>query len=121
MPDGAPVYEIAHVHRGIDGCRNQVRIEALSAALAGQSRAMVYLGFGSNVPAGFQQMVLDDLSELGRRSFYSVVASEGVAAIYDLREPPRKDGNAVPAEDKNVSALHERPAGCVGVRTARLW
>ena len=122
MPDGAPVYEIAHVHRGIGTCRNETRVKALSEALAGQSRAMVYLGFGSNVPAGFQQMVLDDLSELGTRTFYSVVAEEGVAAIYDLREAPRGDADAAsPAEGTSVAALHERPEGCVGVRTARLW
>jgi hypothetical protein len=121
LPDGAAVLEITHVHRGIDGCRNRARLGALSSAFAGRSRAAVYLGFGSDVPPGFQQMVLDDLSELGTRTFYSAVAEEGVAAVFDFRAGPQRDREALLPDRKRGAAVHERPDGCVGVRPPRMW
>jgi hypothetical protein len=114
--DGAPVFEIRHIWRGTEGCQNQRRLRALSSAIAGTSRAAVYLGFGSNDPPGFQDMVLDDLSKFGTRTFYSLVESEGVAAIYDFRQPPRVD-ETVPSEERHSAQL----GGCVGVRSGRRW
>jgi hypothetical protein len=63
-------------------------------------------------------MVLDDLSKLGTRTFYSVVASEGVAAIYDFRERPPVDPESFSTgENRNPALL----SGCVGVQPARRW
>jgi hypothetical protein len=118
LRDGAQVFEIRHVWRGMSGCQNQRRLAALSNALAGGSRAAVYLGFGSGNPPGFQEMVLDDLSKLGTRTFYSAIASEGVAAIYDFRPGPQVNREALSTNEKKLSA---ELAGCVAVRPARRW
>ncbi len=108
--DGGPILEIRHTWFASEGCRRTTRLRMLSEALAGASRAAVYLGFGSDVPEGFQLLVLDDLGRLGLRVFYSRVAAGGVAAIYDLKQPPEP-------------ALANAPAvpGCVGVRAAERW
>jgi hypothetical protein len=108
--DGAHVLEISHRWFEADGCRALNPLKQLSDGLAGAPRASVYLGFDSNTPAGFQQLVLDDLARLGTRVFYSRVADEGVAAIYDLRQPPD-----APPEPVN------RMEGCVGVTRAARW
>jgi hypothetical protein len=107
--DGARILEIGHRWFGVDGCRERSPLMALESALAGVPRVSVYLGFDSNSPAGFQQLVLDDLSRLGARVSYRAVASEGFVAIFDLRQPPN---------------VHERLStlpGCVGVRSAVRW
>jgi hypothetical protein len=108
--DGARILEINHRYFGADGCGRRSQLKALSDALAGAPRASVYLGFDSNSPPGFQQLVLDDLARLGTRVFHTRVASEGVAAIYDLRLPP--DTQPQPGS---------RLDGCVGVHHARRW
>lgn len=113
FPDGAPLFEVRHVGFGVEGCRRSTQLRALSIAFVGAPRAMVFLGFDSNSPLGFQQMVLDHLARLGARTFYSRVESEGIVAIYDLRVPPDS-----PVEDQD-----QRPAltGCVSTRPARRW
>ena len=108
--DGGPILEIRHVWFASEGCHRTTRLRMLSDALAGASRAAVYLGFGSDVPEGLQQLVLDDLGQLGLRVFYSPVGQEGVAAIYDLKQPPE----TAPASASTVQ-------GCVGVRKAERW
>jgi hypothetical protein len=118
LMDGAPVFEIGHVWAGAYRCQNERRLVGLSNAVADKSRAAVYLGFGSNTPPGFQQLVLDDLSRLGTQTFYSAIASEGVAAIYDFRLGPSIDREAASTDEKPRSA---RLDGCVGVRLARRW
>jgi hypothetical protein len=112
FPDGAAVLELRHVWFGMEGCRRRTQMRSLVETLRGQSRAAVYLGFGSDVPEGFQQMVLDDLAKLGRRTAYTRVGS-GVAAIYDLRQPPDTPlvGDAPPS----------KLAGCIAARRAARW
>jgi hypothetical protein len=107
--DGARILEISHRYFGADRCRTDNRLRALSDALAGAPRASVYLGFDSDSPPGFQQLVLDDLAQLGTRIFYTRVAS-GVSAIYDLRLPPDAPGPRI-----------YKLAGCVAVQPARRW
>jgi hypothetical protein len=108
--DGARLLEISYRRFGADGCRQDSRLASLSNALAGAPRVSVYLGFDSNNPKGFQQLVLDDLAELGTRVSYSRVASEGVSAIYDLRHPPNGAG-------PRIYSL----TGCVAVQPAKRW
>ncbi len=108
--DGSRILEIRHTWFAAEGCRRTTRLRMLSDALAGASRAAVYLGFGSDVPKGFQLLVLDDLGRLGLRVFYSRVGEEGVAAIYDLTQPPEPALANAPSID-----------GCVGVRAAQRW
>jgi len=63
-------------------------------------------------------MVLDDLSKLGTRTFYSVVASEGVAAIYEFRQGPQGGPEAVAPD---AGRLSSQLSGCVAVEPARHW
>ena len=108
--DGARIFEVSHRHFGADRCRAGAPLTALSDALAGAPRASVYLGFDSNNPPGFQQLVLDELAQLGTRVFYTRVAGEGVSAIYDLRHPPDAPGPRI-----------YRLTGCVAVQPAKRW
>jgi len=111
MPEsGLRIFEIRHRWFGSRRCGTSTRLTQLSQALAGATRAKVYLGFDSNMPPGFQQLVLGDLARLGTRVFYTKVADEGIAAIYDLRQLP--DAEAPPASQLQ---------GCVGVAPARRW
>jgi hypothetical protein len=112
FPDGTPLMKIEHVHFGVQGCRRRTQMRSLSEALAGASRAAVYLGFASRVPPGFQERVLHDLAQLGSRVFYTRVAQEGLVAIFDLREPP--------AEPVNPT-LPELEEGCVHAVPAERW
>jgi hypothetical protein len=88
LPDGSRLLKIEHVHFGVQGCRRATQMRSLATALAGAPRAAVYLGFASRVPPGFQERVLHDLAQLGSRVLYTRVGSEGLVAIFDLREPP---------------------------------
>jgi hypothetical protein len=108
--DGARLLEISHRQFGVDGCRAGASLTALSEALAGAPRASVYLGFDSNSPPGFQQLVLDELAQLGTRVFYTRVAAEGVSAIFDLRHPPDAPGPRI-----------YKLTGCVAVQPAKRW
>ena len=112
LPGGGPVIELRHVWFGLEGCRRRTQMRSLADALRGQSRAAVYLGFGSNVPEGFQQLVLDDLAKLGRRTAYVGVGS-AVAAIYDLRDRPD-----TPLMGNSPASKLE---GCVVARQAKRW
>jgi len=106
--DGAPLFEIRHVYFGKD-CRQSTQTKALSEALAGAPRVLVYLGFDSESPPGFQKRVLEDLTRFGTRVRYSGV-SDGIAAIYDLRQPP--------ADSASDVVLSE---GCVLANPAARW
>ncbi len=108
--DGARILEIGHRWYGAGGCKQNDELRELSNALAGATRASVYLGFDSNSPAGFQQLVLDDLARLGTRVLYSAAGSEGMATIYDLKRPPNAASEAA-----------RRIEGCVGVTPAERW
>jgi hypothetical protein len=91
-------------------------MRSLSGALAGASRAAVYLGFASRVPAGFQERVLHDLAQLGSRVYFTHVAKEGIVAIYDLREPPTDP----PAGNTDTNGL-ELADGCIHAVPAERW
>jgi hypothetical protein len=114
--DGTPLMKIEHVYFGVQGCRRQTQMRSLSAALAGASRAAVYFGFASRVPPGFQERVLHDLAQLGSRVFYTRVGSEGLVAIYDLRDPPPDP----PAGTTDTNDL-ELGEGCVHAVPAERW
>jgi hypothetical protein len=66
-------------------------------------------------------MVLDTLSTLGRMTAYRTVAAEGIAAVFDLEQPPgpwsvvltRPGGTGLPDVP--------RAAGCVGFFPATRW
>lgn len=94
---------------------------SLAVALAGKDRALVYLGFGSRIPDGFQELVLDRLSELGTVVAYREIAEEGLAAVFDLHVPP-KAWTASLKDYASEARLHAtRPSGCVIVEPAGRW
>jgi hypothetical protein len=81
----------------------------------------LYLGFGSNIPKGFQELVLDRLSELGEMTTYRDIAEEGRAAIFDLTLPPKSWTLIVPTAEGHILQPPARPQGCVRVRRAERW
>jgi hypothetical protein len=114
LADGAPLLRLEHVLFGLQGCRRRTQMRSLSTALAGAPRAIVYLGFASGVPPGFEPRVLHDLARLGTRVFYSPAGEDGMVAIYDLRHPPE------PGSSDDLASL-ELSEGCIHARTARRW
>jgi hypothetical protein len=81
----------------------------------------LYLGFASNIPKGFQELVLDGLSELGEMTTYRAVAEEGRAAIFDLTRPPKSWTLIVPTAERHILQPIARPEGCVRLRRAERW
>ena len=119
-PDGARIFELTHVEAGSAGCRGGAPWSQLSRALSGSRRAVVYLGFASRIPPGFQDLVLDELSSLGTPVSYRRISHEGVSAIFDLTLPPQLWSGYV---ENPVRELKngERLSGCVAARAARRW
>jgi hypothetical protein len=100
---------------GARGCRQ------LSRSLAGAKRAAIYLGFGSNVPPGLQELALDEFSRLGSLVSYRRIGSEGVAAVFDLQLPPTPWTLHVTRPTGRELEHVKRPAGCVAVQRAGRW
>jgi hypothetical protein len=119
--DGAPIFELSHIPRGVPGCRGRQSRERLSNALAGSQRALVHLGFASRTPAGFQELVLDELSRMGTLTSYRRISSEGLAVTFDFTQPPQswRLNFATPSGPKIEDV--EPATGCIGVQRARRW
>ena len=115
-PDGAPILEVQHRWPGPE-CDSS----DLTASLEGKARVALYLGFDSRFTAGFQELVLDTLSARGRMIAYRTIAEQGIAAVFDLRQPARPW--AVVLTRPGGTALTEVPraAGCVGFFPAARW
>ena len=110
LPDGSQILEIQYVEPGPD-CRR----DTLRNALRGQSRALVYFGFRiDDVPRGFDDLLLDDLSELGAVVEDHRFAGDSRAAVVDLHVPP--DGARTARARPGL-----RAAGCLDVRVATRW
>jgi hypothetical protein len=114
--DGGPILEMEHHWPGPD-----CRAKDLKSALAGRSRIALYLGFDSRNPEGFQELVLDTLSELGTLTAYRAIAEEGRAAIFDLRLPPKPWAVMVTSVGGTPLKDIARPAGCASFHIARRW
>ena len=118
-PDGGPIFELTYIDRGAPGCRTRRSSSRLAPALAGRPRAAVHLGFASRIPPGFQELVLDELSELGTLVSYRPIASEGVVAIFDFNLPPQSwTVNVARPTGQQIEQV-KRPAGCLGMRPAK--
>ncbi|MCM3880449.1 MAG: hypothetical protein ND807_10115, partial [Vicinamibacterales bacterium] len=99
---------------------SECRASDLATALNGKTRVALYLGFASDVPEGLQKLVLDTLSSRGTMTAYKRVAEEGVAAVFDLREPPVPWGTLVTPEG-TVAGPVVRPPGCIGFFQQTRW
>ena len=118
--DGASIFELTHIGPGDPGCQGPRPRSQLSQALAGSHRAAVHLGFASRVPPGLQELVLDELSELGTPVAYRPIAAEGIVAIFDLRLPPQSWRLSVERQTGRQLDV-ARLTGCIGVQPARRW
>jgi hypothetical protein len=114
--DGSPILEVHHRWPGPE-CKS----DDLTRALEGKTRVALYLGFDSRFTPGFQELVLDSLSVRGRMIAYRTIAEQGIAAVFDLRQPPRPW--TVVLTSPGGTALREVPrtAGCVGFFPAARW
>ena len=118
--DGGALFEVRHVARAPGACQTEEQTGQLPAAMKGVSRVAVYMGFGST-PAGFPEMVFDELSRLGSLTSFRRVAEEGMVAVFDLREPPKDWTDAVSGPMGQELAGVPRPGGCLGVKPAERW
>jgi hypothetical protein len=119
--DKAPIFELNHIPRGTPGCRESQSHDQLSKALAGSRRAAVHLGFGTGIPPGLQELILDELSRLGSLASYRRISSEGVAVTFDFTQPPRSWRLDV-ARPSGPRLEDVKPAaGCIGVQRATRW
>ena len=113
--DGGPVLE-ARLRSGVD-----CRAENLPSTLHGRNRVLVYLGFASQVPAGFQELVLDTLSQRGKMVAYRRVAEEGVAAVFDLTQEPGPWTVVITRPGGTLLKDVVRPGGCAGFFPVSRW
>jgi hypothetical protein len=118
--DGAPLLEVRHVWPGPGSCRTDAQNNELRDALVGARRASVYLGFEARLIPGFQELVLDKLSELGSLIAYRQFGT-GVAAVFDLRLPSKPWGATIAGPGDPRAKPVIRPDGCLGVKRARRW
>jgi hypothetical protein len=115
--DDSPVYEIVHEPRASQCDRRQ---KELDAVLSRTGRAVVYLGFRMNVlPAGFDRLVLDQLSRRGAMIGYRRYAQLSHVAAFDFTQPP--DGDARRLFDDFEIVAPPPPTGCVAIRPAQRW
>ncbi|MDQ3487680.1 MAG: hypothetical protein M3468_08100 [Acidobacteriota bacterium] len=112
LRDGSVMYEISH-ERESPGCH-----KALQEALVSHRRLLVHVGF-PDMPDGFYDLVVRQLSTLGR-----VVEEESFpylsrAAVVELRHPL---SDPAPATAFPTASVDQAPlTGCVTASIARRW
>jgi hypothetical protein len=118
--DGTPMFEIGYVPTGPECDRWEA---AMTDALAGRARVVLYLGFRLNVePVGFDDLVLEVLGRRGALVGYKEYAEESRLAVFDLREstggrlviPHQRPGRSSDPIPRAVD-------GCVSLKPARRW
>ena len=115
--DDSPIFEISHETRRTQCARDRADMDAL---VQRTGRAIVYLGFRMNVlPAGFDKLVLDELSTRGAVVGYARYAELSHVAAFDFRQPP--DGDAGRYFTDSGTAIGPSLPGCVAIRPARRW
>jgi hypothetical protein len=118
---GTRLFEVRHVGRAPGTCETSEQRSELQVAMKGASRVAVYMGFGSTPPGGFPEMVFDELSRMGAITAYRRMADEGVAAIFDLRQPPAPWNVVESGAMGQIVRDVPRPGGCLGVKPAERW
>ena len=93
----------------------------LQRALGGARRAAVHLGFDSNIPSGFRELILDSFSEFSRLVSFKLVATEDAVAIFDLTSPPDQSAIAATRALWRTRKVTPPLAGCVAARAAERW
>ena len=78
-------------------------------------RALVYLGFRfDDTPVGFDDLVVDQLSEAGAVTGYRRFAGQGIVLVLDARERAKRP-NTLSQLDGDPVDRRPRAPGCVGV------
>ena len=116
---GAPIYQLEH--QGPDHRICRAEQPHLQSTLESAQRAVVYLGFDSLAPEGFQQLVLDELSEFATLVDYRHIGSLGAAAIFDLHAQPSEDAIFGARKLWHGMRPRSRLRGCVDIHVARRW
>jgi hypothetical protein len=90
-------------------------------AAAGHSRALVYFGFGHEIEAAFDDVLMTTLSGIGQVVGYRRFASLGHAVIVDLNARPA-GVLTLTALSTGISAAPSGPAtGCIVAAPGREW
>ena len=115
--DADPVLEVL-LNTDREGCGPS----ELSAVLrrAGAPRALVYLGFGHEVPTQFDDALVGRLGAIGQIRAYSRFGQSSQALVVDLRDRP-----SGPISLRELGAPQTAPAvevsGCIEATAARRW
>jgi hypothetical protein len=109
------IVEVAHQPEG-----PECRTDTLSAALGDAPRVLLYLGFRpDDVPRGFDDLLVGQLSRLGAITGYRPFASAGQALVFD-----RRVRSVAPAKlsqlDPRINGAPPEAAGCFRVRLAEI-
>jgi hypothetical protein len=113
-PDGGPLFVV-----GYNSPRAACPYDELSATLEGQRRVLVYLGFGSDTPRGFADLLLYSLGQLGAMTTRAF-AELGRVAVVDLIDRPAPEGT-LDGQQQVASADLLAMDICLTVRPARRW
>lgn len=117
LPGGTPIVE------AYAAAPDECRPEEIEALFGRHDRAMIYLGFRfDDVPAHFDDLMLDQASGFGRIVAYRGFAASGGVAVVDLRLPPLDRDAAGPLRPGGLPRGElARLGGCMGVRPATRW
>jgi hypothetical protein len=112
QPGDSPILRATYVPPGSDCPRDD-----LQNALKMQQRALVYFGFRFETPNGFDDLLMERLTELGRVTNDRRFADTGRAVVVDLRSRSQTEGNIA---GQPLGGPATRLAGCIQVDPARV-
>jgi len=112
IPERPVSYEMLYLSPGPE-CQPQ----PLATASTIGRRLLLYYGF-RDVPAGFDQLLVQSLNDFGVVTNDRKFAGIGQALVVDLKAPPSPTD--VPYRGRN-GAVGARLEGCVGIKPARKW
>jgi hypothetical protein len=114
----APVVE-ALFHSEPDACGDEEAAARLRAD--GARRALVYFGFGHDLPPEFDDVLMARLSANGTVTAYRRFGDDGHAAIVDLRQPAAGPVTLTSLKAAAPAPPKSAPEGCIAVTPARRW
>jgi hypothetical protein len=117
---GAPTFRVGYVPPGPDCPRTEWR-----HVLEGQRRLLVYLGFRfDDVPGDFDELLLNQLRDLGAITQDRRFAERSRALVVDLRFPhsSRTEVSSSPGHRLDqLNGATPKSAGCVAIGPASTW
>lgn len=110
LNDGTGLFEIGYQDRGSD-----CRARELRKILSGRRQALFYIGF-RDVPDGYEDLIVNRLSQLGVVTDLKRFSQLSIAAVVDLTARPAPVAFTEPLSRNKVALT-----GCVDVRPALRW